>query len=353
MLGVAKVDARPGLKLIERPVPRISEGHDVVIEVGACGICGADLLTYNSDEHQLRSLGRNGFPRVLGHEIAGTVREIGSEVTGLKEGDIVACELGPVCGTCFDCTRGQANLCQTGFDRSVPGSTRDGGYAKYVLAHYRQLVKLPQGVPFEEAAIFQPLATSVHSLERSHYKAGDSAVVIGPGPLGLLAAMLLQASGVRTLVVAGRPTSRDRLKVAAEIGARTVEINGDNLLKEVRALTEGRGADVVFDFAGGGLALTEAVKVVRRGGEIVTAGLETAGEFSPRLIVIKELTIVGAVRRAPSSWDRAVDLVANRAIDLRKIITHVLPLEEYEKAFELLRNRKALKICLVPEPGAS
>ncbi|MDO8670966.1 MAG: alcohol dehydrogenase catalytic domain-containing protein [Dehalococcoidia bacterium] len=347
MLAVAKVDTSPGLRLIERPIPTISGGQDVLVEVGACGICGADLQMYNSYVTHMQRMSAFGFPRIMGHEIAGTVREVGKDVIGFAEGDHVVCEPTFPCGVCFFCLRGQPNLCKIKADRTL-GVTRDGGYAKYVLVNSHQLAKVPKDMPFEEAAMFEPIGVALHALEQSRFKAGDSAVVIGPGPLGILAAMLLQLSGIRTLVVAGRQSSRDRLAVAAEIGAQTVEIAGSNLEEKVLALTDGLGADVVFEFAGGPDALNSAFAVVRKGGEIIVASTGPTGHITHDLILKKELTIVGSAGRVTSTWHRTIDLIAHQAIDLRKVITHVLPLEEYDTAFQLLLNRKALKICLVP-----
>ncbi|MFC2059421.1 zinc-binding dehydrogenase [Chloroflexota bacterium] len=332
---------------MERPEPKVREENDVLVEVGACGICGSDLTTYLSEERMISWMLRYGWPQVLGHEIGGTVRDVGKEVTGFKPGDKVACHASLPCGFCFYCSRGQTNLCEGQAVKSLR-RTRTGGYAKYVLVTPHYLLKMAENVPVEEAALVEPLGVSLHAIERSHVKPGDSAVIIGPGALGILAAMLLKLNGVQTLVVAGRRTSRERLNIASEIGAITVEINGDNLLEETRNLTAGLGADVVFDFAGGPEAMFEAIKVVRKGGEIVMVGAGASGGFDQNQILIKELTILGSLNWQPTTWYRAVNLVANQALDLGKILTHSLPLEEYDKAFQLLIERKALKAILVP-----
>jgi len=282
----------------------------------------------------------------MGHEIGGTVREVGEGVTEFKEGDRVAFHASPRCGVCFYCMRGQSNLCtNTG--------KRVGGFAKYVVFTHRYLFKLPETVSVEEAALVEPLGVALRAIERVHLKPGDSALIIGPGALGILAAMLLKSSGIQTLVVAGRKTSRERLKIAAEIGATAVEISGDNLQDEIRARTAGLGVDVVFDFTGASGVLGEAIKLVRSGGEIVIlGGGETTGEveqkFNQNQIIAKELTILGSRNLQFSTWHRAVNLVASQSLNLRKVITHSLPLEEYEKAFQLLIERKALKVVLVP-----
>ncbi|MFC1963277.1 zinc-binding dehydrogenase [Chloroflexota bacterium] len=347
MLALAKVDANRGLSLIERPEPMVNDGHDVLIEVGACGICGSDLDTYLSEDRMISLISRYGWPRILGHEIAGIVREVGKEVTDFKSGDRVASDVAPPCGFCFFCSRGNPNLCDNTFDNLL-GIGMDGGYARYVLVTPHYLFKLPDTVTFEEAAMLEPVGVAVRAMERSNIKPGDTAVIIGPGPLGILAAMLLKRSGIQTLIVAGRHTSRKRLKIAGDIGAITVEIKGDNLKEKTLDLTGGLGADVVFDFAGGSQAMAAAVNVVRKGGEIVMVGVGLAEGFDQNTIMMKELTVLGSVARVHSTWQRAINLVSNRALDLNRVITHVLPLEESEKAFQLLLERKALKVILVP-----
>ncbi|MFC2004142.1 zinc-binding dehydrogenase [Chloroflexota bacterium] len=347
MLALVKVDPKRGFNLVQKPEPKIRGKDEILVEVGACGICGSDVKSYVSDEGALSRISQRGWPYPLGHEIGGTVREVGKEVTEFKEGDRVTIETHPPCGFCFYCRRGQTNLCANA-DRKDLGHIIVGGFAKYVLVTPRYLFKLPEAVSVEEAAVVEPLGVALRAVERTHLKPGDSAVVIGPGALGIMAAMLLKSAGIRTLVVAGRKTSRERLKIAAEIGATTVEVSGDNLQEETRALTGGLGVDVVFDFTGSSEALGEAIKLVKGGGEIVTVGGGTGSEFDMDQLVNKELTFLAVRHLQSSTWHRAINLVASRAIDLGKVITHTLPLEEYEKAFHLLLERRALKVVLTP-----
>jgi len=347
MLAVAKVDFSKGLKLIEIPKPKISGPNDVLIEVGGCGICGTDLDLYTSEEIPMAVMSPNGFPRVLGHEVAGTVKEVGKDVTNFKAGDHVACETSPPCGFCFYCRRGQLNVCENKRGQ-IMGVSKDGGLAKYLVTSAHALYKMPEEIPFEEAALLVTLGTAYRAIERSHVKPGDTVVVIGPGPIGILGTMLLKLSGIQTLIVAGRTSSKERLKIAAELGAQTINITEKNIEEEIYALTDGRGADVVFEFAGGAQPLTQAVRLARAGGEVVTTSGGEAGMFELHWLTYKELTLLGTRSRQPSTWDRAINLLVNNAADFKKVITHVLPLTEYEKAFELLFDRKALKIILVP-----
>ncbi|MFC1934046.1 zinc-binding dehydrogenase [Chloroflexota bacterium] len=343
MLALVKTNSKQGLQLIQKSEPKVKEENEILIEIGACGICGSDLKSYLSDEDLLSYLSRYGWPISLGHEIGGTVCEVGSGITEFKEGDRVTCNADPPCGYCFHCIRGQTNLC---INRNM--QNRIGGFARYALVTPAYLYKLPKIVPVEEAALVEPLGVALRAIERSRLKPGDSALIIGPGSLGILATMLLKSAGIRPLVVAGRKTSRERLKVAAEIGAMTIEIDGNNLLDEIRSLTGGLGVDAVFDFTGDSEVMSESIEVVRIGGELLVVAGGKACEFNEHQAVLKELTILTVRALQSSTWQRSVNLVSSRTIDIRKVISHILPLEEYEKAFQLLRKREALKVILTP-----
>jgi len=348
MLAIAKVDEQQGVRIIDYPEPAIIETSDVLVEVGACGICGTDLNIYMSDEVPISQMKLYGWPRILGHEVAGTVRGVGEAVTGFQVGDRVVCDSSPACGSCFYCRRGYPSLCERKGGK-ILGFTRHGGFAKYVLASSFSLHKLPESIPFEEGAVLVEAAgVAIHAVEKSSVKPGDKVVVIGPGPIGIIASMLIKLCGVQTLVVAGTEADKDRLEISTGIGAHAVEVTGTSLETEVNALTAGRGADVVFICAGGAQPLNQAVKVARAGGQVIDAAGGERGEFERNWIMMKELTLIGCRTQGPSTWDRALDLVMSKNIDLRKVISHVLHLEEYEVAFKALLDKKAMKIVIVP-----
>ncbi|MDO8674311.1 MAG: alcohol dehydrogenase catalytic domain-containing protein, partial [Dehalococcoidia bacterium] len=334
MLAAGKAKPGPGIDIFEHPEPKITRGDEVLLEVAACGICGSDLHTYRWRADEISQIKRNmRLPIVLGHEVAGTILETGRDVVGFRVGDRVMCETSAGCGACFYCRLGRPNLCDKRHEYTL-GMSIDGGYARYTVIRANCLFRIPEGVSFVEAAVMEPFAMVVHAVGRSHLKAGDHVVIMGPGPMGLLGAMVAKASGAATVMVAGLPLDRERLNVASQIGAEAVEINGDNLRERVLKSTEGRGADIVFDIAGGSAALNSAVDVVRKGGEIIMVGLGGPGQFEPKTVVTKELNIVGALSRLPSDWDRASALVSSGSVDLKPIITHTLPLRSAKEAFE-------------------
>ncbi len=349
MLAAGKTRPEPGIDIFEHPEPKITRGDEVLIEVAACGICGSDLHTYRWRAEEMSRVKRQmQFPRVLGHEVAGTVRQAGRDVVGgFQVGDRAMCETSAGCGFCYYCHMGRPNLCERRHEYTL-GVGADGGFARFMVIRSNCLYKIPASISFVEAAVMEPFAMVVHAIGRSHMKAGDHVVIMGPGPMGLLAAMIAKASGAASVTVAGLAIDRERLIVASRIGAEAIEISGNRLEEAVLNRTDGRGADIVFDIAGGSEALSSALEVVRKAGEVVMVGLGDPGPLEQKTIVIKELSIVGALSRLPSDWDRASALISSRTVDLRPVISHILPLQRAKEAFELLDARKGIKIVLVP-----
>ncbi len=342
MLAVAKTRKEAGIDLIDLPEPKLATENDVLVEVKACGICGSDLEFYLWDPGAQRRFAAITLPMILGHEPAGIVAKVGKNVSHLKVGDRVTCDLAPGCGHCYYCMRGLSNLCDNRY-----AHVGSGAFARYSRNNGLHTFKIPDDIPFEQAACIEPLGVAVHAVERSHLKAGDFALIIGPGPIGLLTAMVARASGAARVMVAGRATSASRLKLAADQGFTALSIDSsfrDKVLSETR----GRGADVVFDCAGGTAAFKEAARAVRKAGEIVVGGLGPEGEFDVEDIMARELTVIGAKGRQSSTWDRAIALVASGTVNVAPIITHVLPLDKAVEGFEAMVNRSSMKVVLVP-----
>ena len=349
MLVAGKAEPKRGIRIWEKPEPGIVDNNDVLLEIEACGICGTDLEIYEWPEENLPNWMRNlPLPVVLGHEAVGRVRDIGSAVTRFKRGDRVVHASTGGCGVCFFCRSGLLNLCAARASK-IPGIMNDGAYAKYAVITDYALFKIPEDIPVATAAVMQPLTVAVHAMERSHMLPGDQVVVIGPGPQGLMQAMMARACGASDVIVAGLEIDRGRLDIASNLGAEAVNTARQNLKEKVLSITDGRGADVVFDCAGGSKTLNIAVDVVRKGGEIIVVGVGTSGEFDQNQIMQKEITIRGSSGRLPTTWDRTMNLLRSRMISLESIVSHVLPLEKAEEAFELLHRKEAVKVVLTPE----
>jgi threonine dehydrogenase-like Zn-dependent dehydrogenase len=220
--------------------------------------------------------------------------------------------------------------------------------AKYVIVPVNSLYKLPEGVDFQEASVIEPLGVILRAFERCDFKPGDNIAIMGPGPIGLLGVQLAKTSGAGEIILSGLDEDKERLESGKEFGAITVNIGKENLKEKVMALTEGRGVDIVMDVSGGETSLADAASIVKHGGQIGVVGLSPEGMFTPYVIVDKELTIHGSFRRQPSTWFRAINLVARKVIDTRAVITHVLPIDRADEGFNLLLRREGLKIILVP-----
>lgn len=340
MLAIVKSKPEVGIEVMEIPEPDIKKDQ-VMIEVKACGICGSDLHFYEWEPHA-RWI---NLPRVIGHEVAGTLYQVGEEVTGFEVGDRVVTETWGGCGNCYYCRLGRFNHCmyQTRIGQHV-----DGGMAKYVVVPAISLYKIPEEVDFQEASVIEPLGVILHAFERCDMKPGDDMAIIGPGPIGLLGVMLAKASGISTIIVSGLKEDSDRLEFAKNLGAITVNIGEENLEKKVLDLTDGKGVDVVMDVSGGEGTLSEAAKIAKVGGQIGLVGLGPESVFDNNVIALKELSVHGSFRRQPSSWYRAIKLVASKIIDTKSVITHILPLERADDAFQALIRKEGIKAILLP-----
>ena len=230
------------------------------------------------------------------------------------------------------------------------GQKADGGMTNYVVVPGISLYHIPDNISFDEAAVIEPLAVALRGWECiKNFKQGDSVVVLGPGPIGIFAGLLGKISGANEVIMVGTSNSRKRLQLAEQHGMKTVMINDEkSAYSKVLSLTKGRGAELVIDTSGGRESLSQAIKFAKLGGEIVLIGLSPANVIPPTSIVNKELTIYGSFRRLPRTWERAINLVKNKQVDVKPFISHILPITKAEEAFQLLINRQALKIILKP-----
>lgn len=343
MKAIAKVNPGVGIDVIEVPAPEAGQG-EVLLKVAACGICGSDLHTY---EWTKSGRERRGIPielpRVLGHEPSGVVAAVGEGVTQFKAGDRVASDSWGGCGKCYYCRIGRVNLCEPRYNI---GSLKDGALAEYVVVPEFNLYRLPDEIPLEVGAVIEPLGVAVHAVERClTLKPGDHVLVQGAGPIGLLTALVVRAGG-GDVVVTGLASDTVRLKQAQSLGFDTIVSDSATCLDEVRDRTDGRGADIIFECAG---ALPGAIPLVRKGGEIVVAGNPSSTiELDLLAAIAKELTFTINLGRNPSSWHRSISLLTTGTVDVSPLITHRLPLEKGQEAFDLLRSGEAIKILLFP-----
>lgn len=342
MKALIKYAAGPGhvdVREVDEPVCRDDQ---VKIEVAFCGVCGTDL-------HVLHDTFRNYPPVILGHELSGTVVEAGAHARSVRVGQRVAV-LGATsvtCGECEHCRSGYFIFCPR---RRGMGHGVNGGFARYVAARPDQLYRIPDGMTLEAGALSEPFAAIVQAvIEIARVQAGEIAVVSGPGPMGLLCLKLLVAEGVTT-VVAGTAPDRERLEAARSFGAAAVvDVDSGDLAGTVRHLTGGRGADVSFECAGHPASVRGCLDSLRPMGrhvQVAICGREIGFEIDR--VFYKQLTMAGSVCYTAATWARMFQLFADGRIALGDLVSHRLPITDWQTAFDLVVNRQSLKVLMYP-----
>jgi L-iditol 2-dehydrogenase len=333
-LGSDKV----ALRDIEEPA---TEPGWVKIRVKAAGICGTDLHVME-DRYDIKP------PIVMGHEFSGVVAEVGEGVATWKVGDrVTSVPYVSSCGKCAQCRSGAWNLCP---ERKALGSKADGAFAPYVVVPESSVRPLPEGVDFHQGSLMEPLACCVHGvLEATRVTAGDVVVIMGPGPIGILSAMLARASGA-LVILCGVSSDGKRLRIAKGLGIDVVlNVDQDPVSDRVIRLSGGLGADVVVECSGAGPAADLGLSLARLWGSYTQIGLFGQPiELDFERIAYRELRVRGTFSSRWSSWDMAARLLERKAIDLAPMVTDVFPLEEWQSAFATVRAKEGLKVLLIP-----
>ena len=330
------------LELREVPEPRVQAG-EVKIEIAACGICGTDVHVRH-DEFPYWP------PVTLGHEFTGTIVEVGPNCRAAKVGERVVAEPhNRSCGVCYLCRTGNSHICA---DKRSPGWGVDGGMARYICYPEKLLHRLPAGMSFDQGAMVEPTANAVTDvIERARVMAGDLVVVIGPGPIGLLAAMVARAAGARDVVVIGTPgDARLRLAKAKALGFTTVNVGDTKPADVVNDLSGGLGADLVIECSGAPAAIPGTIDLVRKLGKICVIGLtgNRPVEVPWDRFNFKVVEVIFNLSTSYTSWDRTITLIHRGLVPAQEIITHRLPLAQWEEAFAAVENLQALKALLIP-----
>jgi L-iditol 2-dehydrogenase len=333
------------VELRDVPEPSAPGPNEVLIEVKACGVCGTDI-------HVLHDEFPYWPPVILGHEFSGEIVKTGAEVTLFKNGDRVVGEPHTLaCGQCYLCRTGNIQICRS---KRSPGWGIDGAFTRYLKMPERLLHRIPDNVSYEAAAVVEPAANTVHDvIERAKVEAGDFAVVVGPGPIGLLAAMAARAGGARKVVVIGaKQDEAVRLKKARELGFEAL-MHGDavNPVDAVLDMTGGNGADLVVECSGSAGGIASTVDLVRKKGRICAIGLtgKPSIPFPWDKAAFKVCDLIFNLSTSYTSWDRTINLIANGSIAAEKVVSHRLPLSQWEYAFQEIEAQRALKVLLIPE----
>jgi 2-desacetyl-2-hydroxyethyl bacteriochlorophyllide A dehydrogenase len=337
----ALIKTAPGaanVAVLDADIPTPGPG-EALVRIAASGLCGTDLLLYDGVYR-----GRNKpvpAPLIVGHEAAGVVAALGAGVESPAPGTRVAIEAVWGCGSCYQCRRGGYNLCQ---DWDHVGLTRAGLLADYAVIPATSLLPLPDEVSDEAAAFLEPMATAVHSLDRIRPAAGASAAIVGPGPLGLLHLLVLQAGGAGHVVVYGREGDEPRLRVAESLGADTFIGDRSAIAAHARAVTGGIGFDVSIECGGTPAAVQSALEIVSGNGTMATLGLARETEIDALQVMRKNLTWFGVVASVRRHWIEAVELIRSGRVKPEALITHRLDLGEALSGFDVMRQRQAVKV---------
>ncbi|MGH8985651.1 MAG: zinc-dependent alcohol dehydrogenase [Acidimicrobiia bacterium] len=328
------------LAIVQRPVPVVERDSDVLLDVQACGICGTDLHILSTPPGQPATVGA-----VLGHEFVGIVREIGAEVTSLEVGDRVVVAPNVSCGQCVWCKRGLRNHCE---NWTTHGIYVDGGLAPSVVVPAANCFPIAGRLPNHIAALAEPLSTVVNGVRLANVFPGETAAVIGAGPIGLMFTALLGLAGATVLVL---EPAEARASLARTMGAEVVidPTRGDPVVG-TRELTGGLGADVVVDAVGS--QLPAALDLVRKAGRIVLFGMNdrARAEVAQARITRDELQLLGAFV-GQDVFPAAIRLLEQGRIDLEPLVTHRIRLEELPEAVEELRAGRAVKVQVDLEGG--
>ncbi|WP_433699654.1 zinc-dependent dehydrogenase [Nocardiopsis sp. CA-288880] len=344
---VARFYAPGDIRLEQAPEPTAGPGQ-LKIAVVNCSTCGTDVKISRHGHHHIRP------PRVIGHEIAGRIVEVGEGVSGWAEGDRVQVIAAIPCGTCVECADGRFTVCS---NQESMGYHYDGGFAEYMIIPESVLAvdgvnRVPENIDLAEASVAEPLACVLNGQEIAGVGEGDTVVVMGAGPIGCLHVRLARAKGAAKVYLVD--INRGRLDMSANIVQPDATICGEEVdaVETVLELTGGRGADVVITAAASGRAQEDALRMVSRSGRIsFFGGLPKDApiiQLDSNLVHYREISIFGANGSSPEHNRRALELISSGAVPVADLITERMALSDVHKAIETVASGTAIKVTIQP-----
>lgn len=355
MKAVIKKDYGPyQIEYRDIPKPEVEE-YDVLIKVKAAAICGSDLtLMYGTVTGK-----EVPYPIVIGHEFAGEICEIGSKVIRWKVGDrVVSDNTGHVCGVCHACSKGEYLFCA---DRKGMGNDMDGGFAEYVkipgdvlLTFPNCLYRIPDNVKYEEAAMMDPLCNGYKAvIQEGGLLPGQNVVVFGCGAMGLFAMNAARIGNAAKIIAVGMAEDKEvRFPLAKKLGATDFVVSDEeeDVIAKVREIAGEEGVAIVIDAAGAPIVLKQGIAIVRNGGKIVKIGYSPKPiGFSLDTMALKGVVLIGHMGYDSTTWKNCLELLKKDEIDIQVFISHRMPLSKWEEGLELVKNRQATKVILLPE----
>jgi L-iditol 2-dehydrogenase len=343
------------LRLETVPVPEIGAG-ELLVKIATCGICGTDLKKIHTGSHSA--------PRIFGHEMAGTIVRVGAGVANFKIGERVMVFHHVPCGECYYCRKQTPAQCElykkVGATAGLEPS--GGGFAEYIrvmdwIVANRGVVRIPDGVPFEQAAFIEPVNTVLKGVKLLHLAADDTVLVIGQGPIGLMLAALSRRTGARVLTSDLYP---ERHRIAAKFGLHEpIDAGTEDVVERTLAATDGRGADAVILAVSGSALIKTAMAAARHGGRVMLFAQTQHGEaiIDPGAVCMDEKTLLGSYSSSFEILDEVTDLVLGdyrNGFDLTQLISHRFPLEQAVEAIEVASHPQgdSMKIMIEPVSGA-
>jgi len=340
----------PGhLECVNTEIPIIQNSHDVLIKVHACGVCGSDIA-------RVMVKGAHKMPIIIGHEFAGEVVEVGSDVKSTHVSDRVTIMPLVPCGRCDYCRIGEYTLCD---DYDYYGSRIPGAMAEYILVNERNVLKLPENVDYEMGAMTDPVSVALHAVRKAGVEAGQSAVVFGLGAIGFVTVQWLKNLGCTKVIAVD--IFDEKLELAKTLGADLV-INGKttDVVKAIQNYTGGKGVDIAIELAGSKLTQPQAVLAVSKMGKVVYCGISYDDLLLPNqalnAILRGELAILGSWNSsiAPlpiNEWESALKFMNSGKIQVKPLISHRVRLEDCQSVFEMMFYKKEVftKVMFKPE----
>ncbi len=346
MKALMKFDSGMGNVGIRETAVPDPKPDEIRIQVKYCSICGTDLHIY-ADEFP------NAPPVIMGHEYCGTVVKVGEAVKNLwSVGDRVVGELHTgACGRCFLCRNGKPHICDS---KMALGSKYNGAFAEYLTIPAWLAHRMPRSLSWEVAGVTEPFAIAAHCLaERGAVQPGNTVLISGAAGMGLMATIWASRLGAGRIIVSGCDVDMpQRFSLARALGAaRTVNVMGEDIAEVIAEETEGDGVDVWVECSGSGAAIAGGFDLVKKTGKVVMIGLTGPDTISIpwNRISLKELDLVGCFSSPPSSWELALAAEVEESAKLERLVTKILPLEEWEAGFAMMREGKGVKILIEME----
>ncbi len=338
--AITKNKPEPGVSIVTLPIP-VPGRHDVLVRVKAAAICGTDLHIYHWNTWAANNV---KIPLIVGHEVSGIVEAVGENVTSVKVGDRVAVETHVPCGHCFQCRTGLQHICE---NMQIIGVHTDGAFSDYALVPEPCIWKLPDSIPFDIGALYEPCGVAMHSVCSADVRGGTVAI-FGCGPIGNMAIRIARVLGAAKVIAVD--LREERLSMAEAAGAEIVlNPSQTDPVAAIMNETARRGVDVAIELSGSVIAGRQCFQILRKAGQVVFTGLpsEPLQLDLTSDVIYREARVTGTTGRVMyDTWYKVSALVEAGLIELEPIITHRLPLEEIDSAIEIVGEGKGGKVLL-------